>query len=71
MSVASPCINVCRMHEPTGWCEGCGRNLDEIAAWGSMDDGAKRAVWRLLPPRQQRQRELGLPPAQEVFDADT
>ena len=28
----SPCINVCRMDERTGWCEGCQRTLTEIAA---------------------------------------
>ncbi len=36
-TVASPCINICRMHAPTGWCEGCLRTIDEIATWGRMD----------------------------------
>jgi len=43
--VPSPCINVCRMHEASGWCEGCLRTLDEIALWSTLDDAAKRAVW--------------------------
>lgn len=50
--IPSPCINVCRMHPHTGWCEGCLRTIDEIAAWSSMDDVAKRAVWKLLPQRR-------------------
>lgn len=49
--VPSPCISVCRVHAQTGLCEGCFRTLDEIAAWGSMDDAAKRAVWDRLGVR--------------------
>jgi predicted Fe-S protein YdhL (DUF1289 family) len=51
-AVPSPCINVCRMHAATGWCEGCRRTLAEIAAWGGMDDAGKRAVWQQLPARR-------------------
>jgi uncharacterized protein len=52
--IPSPCISVCRMNAQTGWCEGCFRTLDEIAAWSSMSDGDKRAVWKLLPARRAR-----------------
>jgi hypothetical protein len=52
--VPSPCTNVCRIHDATGWCEGCGRTLGEIAAWSAMGDDEKRAVWALLPPRRER-----------------
>ena len=51
--MASPCKNICRMHEPTGWCEGCARTIDEIAAWPRLGDDARRAVWALLPARQE------------------
>ncbi|WP_374619126.1 DUF1289 domain-containing protein [Pandoraea sp.] len=50
--VPSPCTNVCRMNPATGWCSGCWRTLDEIAAWSTMDDGDKRHVWSLLPDRR-------------------
>lgn len=50
--VASPCINVCRMDTASGLCEGCLRTIDEIAAWGSMDDAAKRQVWQRLEQRR-------------------
>jgi len=43
--VPSPCISICRMDMNTGYCEGCRRTLDEIAAWGRMGDADKRAVW--------------------------
>ena len=52
-SLPSPCVDVCRMHEPTGWCEGCCRTLDEIAAWSAMDDRHKLQVWKLLPARRE------------------
>jgi len=51
--VPSPCISICRMNDATGLCEGCLRTLDEIAAWGGLDDAGKRAVWKRLPPRRQ------------------
>ena len=49
--VPSPCQSVCVMHPGTGWCEGCMRTLDEIAAWSRMDNPAKLAVWSQLPER--------------------
>ena len=50
--VASPCISVCRMDEATGWCVGCLRTLDEIAAWSVLDERAKRAVCISLSGRR-------------------
>jgi predicted Fe-S protein YdhL (DUF1289 family) len=41
------------MSPATGFCEGCFRSLDEIAAWSRMDDDEKRAVWRLLDERRE------------------
>ena len=52
LGVASPCTNVCRIDAATGWCEGCRRTLTEIAAWSSLDDAARRAVWAALPNRR-------------------
>ena len=50
--VPSPCINVCRMDPASGLCEGCLRTIDEIAAWGTLDDDGKRAVWQQLEQRR-------------------
>lgn len=58
--VPSPCTNICRMNPATGWCSGCWRTLDEIAAWSTMADDAKRHVWSLLPARRAEHEE---PPA--------
>jgi predicted Fe-S protein YdhL (DUF1289 family) len=40
------------MDEGTGWCLGCLRTLDEIAAWALLSDEAKQAIWTALRPRR-------------------
>ena len=50
--VPSPCISVCRIDDATGLCVGCLRTLDEIAAWGMLDDDARRDVWRAIGERR-------------------
>ena len=51
-AVPSPCISVCRMDAPSGLCVGCWRTLDEIAAWATLADEAKREVWLRIEQRQ-------------------
>jgi len=60
-AVTSPCISVCRMHEGTGWCEGCLRTLDEIALWAALSDDERRAIWRELGQRRILWRQLRRP----------
>jgi uncharacterized protein len=50
--VPSPCTDVCRIDERSGWCAGCLRTIDEIAAWSALDDAAKRKVWAELAARR-------------------
>jgi predicted Fe-S protein YdhL (DUF1289 family) len=52
LAVPSPCRNVCRLDDRRQGCTTCWRRLDEIAAWSSLDDAAKREVWRRLPLRE-------------------
>jgi predicted Fe-S protein YdhL (DUF1289 family) len=52
MAIPSPCIDICAVDAATGWCAGCLRTLDEIAAWGALDDDDKRGVWKRLPARR-------------------
>lgn len=61
--VASPCINICRMDDATGWCEGCLRTLDEIAWWSELDEADKQAVLVQIDARRHR------PPVQPVAPA--
>ena len=60
--VPSPCISVCRMDAHSGLCVGCLRTLDEIAAWGTLGDEAKRAVWRLIEQRSAMSHAFAVPP---------
>lgn len=49
--VGSPCINVCKMDDARGLCLGCMRTIDEIAAWSTLNDDARLAIWKTLPER--------------------
>jgi len=50
--VPSPCINICQMVPETGLCQGCLRTIDEICAWGTASDAAKRAIWAEIRRRE-------------------
>ncbi|HMW18966.1 MAG TPA: DUF1289 domain-containing protein [Accumulibacter sp.] len=43
-TVASPCINVCRMDEDAGFCIGCFRTLEEIAFWSRASDDLRARI---------------------------
>ena len=60
MSIASPCIDVCRMDAKSGLCEGCLRTVDEIAGWAAATDETKILI---LAAIAQRRASL-LPPLQ-------
>jgi predicted Fe-S protein YdhL (DUF1289 family) len=42
-SVASPCINVCRLNEDN-ICKGCFRTREEIVGWKHANDDERRAI---------------------------
>jgi hypothetical protein len=50
--VPSPCINVCRMNDVTGHCEGCFRTIGEIACWSGATREEKLAVLAKLEARK-------------------
>jgi len=51
MAIASPCTKVCTIDPRSGLCWGCGRTLDEIARWGSLDDAERSRIMAELPQR--------------------
>ncbi len=53
--VPSPCISICRMDPRSGLCLGCLRDIDEIIAWGRLDEDGKRGVWRAITERMTTQ----------------
>ena len=50
--VPSPCISLCKMSSDTGLCEGCLRTIEEICAWSTADDAARRAIWAEIRRRE-------------------
>ena len=57
MALRSPCISICRLDPLTQVCEGCLRHIDEIAAWGGLDEDGQRAIMRQVRERRQARRE--------------
>ena len=55
---SSPCIDICRMDEATGWCEGCLRTIDEIISWSQLSELERRHVMATLSPRRVQWRAL-------------
>ena len=49
--VPSPCTGICTLDPDSGFCDGCMRTIDEIAAWGALDPATRRAILDRLPQR--------------------
>ena len=52
MTVTSPCISLCQMDEKSKLCKGCLRTIQEIVAWSSNDDNAKKQILLLVEQRK-------------------
>jgi predicted Fe-S protein YdhL (DUF1289 family) len=50
--IASPCIGVCAIEPRERLVRGCLRTIDEIAAWGALDNRTRREIWKRLPARR-------------------
>jgi uncharacterized protein len=66
MSIASPCINICRMSPDTGWCEGCQRTIDEIRVWSTAADDKRLAILDAVAERRTFLLEAGVALAEGV-----
>ena len=51
-AVLSPCVGVCELG-PDGLCQGCLRNVDEIAAWSRLSDAERLHVMDVLLPERE------------------
>ncbi|WP_233217219.1 DUF1289 domain-containing protein [Trinickia dabaoshanensis] len=49
--VGSPCIDICRIDQVSGYCEGCLRTREEIKAWKSSSDDEKLSMLDKLSKR--------------------
>ena len=50
--VQSPCVSVCVIDPARGYCLGCYRTLDEIAAWIKLDSAERLEVWDAIDERR-------------------
>jgi predicted Fe-S protein YdhL (DUF1289 family) len=50
-AVQSPCVKICVLDEKSGLCIGCGRTLDEIGQWLSLNESERSRVMDELPRR--------------------
>jgi uncharacterized protein len=50
---ASPCVKVCEVDRAAGLCRGCGRTLEEIAAWFGASAAQKHAILSAVNARAQ------------------
>lgn len=48
----SPCVAVCQLDPGTGYCRGCFRTIQEIAAWTMMSKAERLEVLARLPARR-------------------
>jgi len=52
--IKTPCVSICSVNPATRHCEGCGRNLKEIAQWSRMTDDERAEIVAALPERRKR-----------------
>lgn len=50
-AIQSPCRDICQMDSAGKLCLGCGRTLEEIAAWTRYTPEQREAIMRQLPGR--------------------
>jgi predicted Fe-S protein YdhL (DUF1289 family) len=50
-TIKSPCQKICQIDLQKGYCTGCMRTLDEIAAWPTLDDEEKIRILKQTEKR--------------------
>ena len=59
-ALSTPCVNVCVIDPISALCIGCGRTVDEIAAWTALNEAERLAVMAGLGERLAKaQQRLG------------
>jgi len=51
IAIVTPCIGVCVM-DPSGFCRGCARTLEEIGAWTGLSHSARLWLMEELSARK-------------------
>ena len=55
MSIESPCVDICKFDDKTGFCIGCMRTRDECKSWKKMKDRHRK---KIIEDRPRRERKL-------------
>ena len=66
VSIANPCINICRMDLDRKYCQGCARTLLEIGRWEQMTEAQRADVMASLPARRPWRSGQSLRPAAQA-----
>lgn len=53
----SPCNDICKIDEPSGYCIGCGRTMSEIGQWPGASSDQQKHILSLLPARMKAMAE--------------
>ncbi len=57
-SIATPCINICKLDPAEQLCLGCFRTLAELVGWSRLIAAEREAVMAELPARRQQHSRL-------------
>lgn len=49
--IETPCVKICTLDAGRGLCLGCGRTVEEIAAWAGLTAAERRRIMDALPER--------------------
>lgn len=49
--ISTPCVQICTIDPVSRLCIGCLRTLEEIGAWGRLDEAERRRIMAELPRR--------------------
>jgi uncharacterized protein len=50
----TPCVKICKIDAPTGFCIGCARTMAEIAGWRDASEAERERIVAALPARRAR-----------------
>lgn len=53
-TIETPCVKICVLDPKSGLCRGCGRNVDEIARWGTFSSEQRLQIMSELASRLER-----------------
>jgi hypothetical protein len=59
MAAESPCVDICKIVQRTGYCRGCGRSAKEIREWERTTEAEREAILARLPERLKAMKDLG------------